>query len=719
MRYQTSCISKLRSLFVVMVLLVLAGCVGGGDDRSSSTDTAPQVAMGIYDAVAVEGSDDLEFLVVLATASTEAVTVNYSTLDGTAVAGEDYQSASGQLSFAPGETRQTVDVQVRNNNGAQLETSKTMHLQLSSPVHAVMERDTGVGSIIDKDQMSSASSFDPNWGEEGVFTNAQTCAGCHTASTAGDPDVVMRSPITDPNGDNVSPATKWGHSVMAHSLNDPYFQAAVEDEAAHFPGLAGFIEDICMTCHAPMARTHAHQTGSSLTQDASCTDPAGCFRFETAMVQNLAREGVSCTSCHQIQDDGTLGTAASFSGAFTISDNAREILGPFANPLAQAMQNQTMYTPVQGVHMQSSSLCASCHTLHTPTMDADTGQPTGERFLEQGPFLEWQNSVYSTGNAQEKQCQDCHMAEPSPGYATAITTRPATAPDRTPFAVHGFAGGNTHLLEILRDYRDVLGIAASTTVAGFDEKISETRALLENEAAGLEIAQTSVVSGTLNVDVLVTNKTGHKLPTSYPSRRAWIHLKVSQGGQVIFESGRPDSEGRISTDEGRLAADCMSSEKLEGFSNDGCLEPHRDEIHDPEQVAIYESVLGDTNNHITHTLLLAKSYLKDNRIPPAGFTSSRAYAIDSQTVPVGVGGDADFNCVGTTEGCGTDTVHYHIPVSGLNGPYTIEASLLYQSIQPGFVDGLHAHGQRVDRFKLMFDEKPPAVEVLASDTAVH
>jgi hypothetical protein len=234
----------------------------------------------------------------------------------------------------------------------------------------------------------------------------------------------------------------------------------------------------------------------------------------------------------------------------------------------------------------------------------------------------------------------------------------------------------------------------------------------------LSIIATTMTADRLNIDVQVSNKTGHKLPTSYPSRRAWIHLKVSSGSQVIFESGKPDNRDYIATDDGRLAADCMASDKLAGFSNDGCFEPHRNVITDPSQIAIYEAVLGDSNNHITHTLLLGNSYLKDNRLPPLGFTNSRASTLEPQTLPVGVVGDSDFNCVGATEGCGADTVHYSVPVTQPNASHHIEARLLYQSIQPGFVDGLHADGDRVNRFRVMYEEQPPTIEVLATDTGI-
>lgn len=306
------------------------------------------------------------------------------------------------------------------------------------------------------------------------------------------------------------------------------------------------------------------------------------------------------------------------------------------------------------------------------------------------------------------------MPQPEAGYSTAISLLPATSPERTPYGQHTLAGGNAHLLEILRDYRAELGITGSTSVFGFNEKITHTQNFLAS-AASLTVSPPVPTGDNLEFTVAVSNNTGHKLPSAYPSRRMWLHVMVrNNNAQVIFESGRPDSRGYISTDESRLKADCMSAHKLEGFDSSLCYETHRDIIDDPSQVAIYETVLGDVNANITHTLLQAFNYLKDNRIPPAGFTNSRAAIIEPQTIPAGVTGDTDFNCVSAGEGCGMDTVHYRINIASQTGPFSVEARLLYQSTQPGFVDGMHNVGDRVNRFKVMYNAIPPSVEVLAS-----
>lgn len=691
---------------VLLSALIVTGC----SDSSDSSDVTPPVTptsvqAGIYDSTVVEGADDLEFVVSLSAASSEAVSVDFATIDGSAAAGTDYSATSGTVQFAPGEVRKFITVAVLNNAAAATATSNDMQLFLSNPQNTELSDDSATGTIVDRDAMSTEAEFDPSWAAEGAFTNAATCgASCHKSDGT----------VMDFAGTDISPGTQWQHSVMANAFNDPYWQAAVEDEVNSFPHLSGFIENTCTTCHAPMGRTHAHHTGTDLDAD-------NYFRFDTAKSQDHSREGVSCTACHQI-DAGNLGTAGSFSGGFLIPDSSspdyKKVYGQYPSPqrTPDNMFNQTGHAPTEGAYVSSSELCATCHTLYTPALDPDTGTPSGISFLEQGVYLEWQNSVYATGESKESQCQGCHMPEPTGGYSTKITLMPGSVSPRDPYGQHTLVGGNAHLLEILRDYRAELGISSTTTTAGFDDQITLTQNFL-GSAASVAIPALVTNGDNLEFNVDVTNKAGHKVPSAYPSRRAWLHVAVKNGiGQVIFESGKPDARGYISTDAARLKADCMSAHKLDGFDTSLCYEPHRDVIDDESQVAIYETVLGDVNGNITHTLLQGSQYLKDNRIPPEGFTNSKAAAIETQTIPSGVSGDNDFNCVSMTEGCGSDTVHYQVNTSGQSGPYTVDVRLLYQATQPGFVDGMHNVGDRVNRFKVMYDAVPPSVEVLATAT---
>ena len=115
------------------------GAVCTGDGRSLSGALALSVpgpaALSVADAQVKEGPDaTLAFAVTLDRVRHAAVTVDYATRDGTAVAGADYTNTSGTLTFVAGETRKTVDVQVLADSHD--EGSETMTLALSNATGA-------------------------------------------------------------------------------------------------------------------------------------------------------------------------------------------------------------------------------------------------------------------------------------------------------------------------------------------------------------------------------------------------------------------------------------------------------------------------------------------------------------------------------------------------------------------------------------------------------
>ncbi|MDX1347763.1 MAG: Calx-beta domain-containing protein [Thiomicrorhabdus chilensis] len=735
----------LNLLFISFLSLFLSACGGGGGGSDEPPPQPTTPSLSIADATAVDVATSVDVTVTLSAASEQQVTVAYATADGTATSAADYDTTSGTLTFAAGDITKTISIALKD--GRDTTSLKSFVVNLSSPVNATIADAQADISLLDTEHSAlfNNPTYSANWGTRGVFTNASTCASCHTGTTT-----VMNYDNTD-----ISPPTQWKHSVMAHSLNDPYYNAVVEEEVHIFPDKQVFIEDTCLRCHAPMASTHAHQTLTGLVDDPTGLSPDGGYPFETAMSDPHAREGISCTACHQIQDptitDPTKtaeqNLLASMSGHYTIkseTDNngtAPSIFGPF-NPMGQAMQNNTQYVPEYAAHISESAMCATCHNLYTPTLDLN-GDPhlvdgNIAQFPEQTPYWDWLNSIYSDVNNPQgnKTCQACHMAEPDPTYMTPVTTTPSSAPDHANFSVHEFVGGNSYLLGLLKTYMQELGIADKTTETGFDEKIAQTRSMLES-AASLDVTPSfDAGTDTLSVPVTITNLTGHRLPTSFPSRRMWVHLTVTDtNGATVFESGGVDANGRLAKDNdtsGFIQSACLEINKETGFDSlaDGCYEAHHDEINDANQVQIYEPVLGDVNGDITHVLLHANTYIKDNRIPPIGWTLDNRHAnpitpgqFDDDVTGLAAG---DTNFATGKDGAGSDgkdTVTYTIDTNGFTGPFDIEVELLYQSIRPSFVYSMHAddveHGgiegeSHVRRFKYMYEENPPVPEVLAT-----
>ena len=111
------------------------------------TDVDETPAIRVADAEATEGDDtEMVFRVMLESASSGTVTVNYATADGTATAGEDYTATSGTLTFAPGETEKTVSVAIVDDTVE--DSGETFRLVLSDPSGATLADSDAVGTIL-------------------------------------------------------------------------------------------------------------------------------------------------------------------------------------------------------------------------------------------------------------------------------------------------------------------------------------------------------------------------------------------------------------------------------------------------------------------------------------------------------------------------------------------------------------------------------------------
>jgi len=212
------------------------------------------------------------------------------------------------------------------------------------------------------------------------------------------------------------------------------------------------------------------------------------------------------------------------------------------------------------------------------------------------------------------------------------------------------------MLNILKNFGGESGVQANE--AQFDATIERTLAQLQSAAANLEVSQPTMAGSTLSFDVTINTLTGHKFPSGFPSRRAWIEVKVTDSaGKVVFTSGEANPDGSIN-----------------GNDNDAdpaLFEPHYDQITSPDQVQIYEDIMGDVEGNVTTVLMAAASYLKDNRLLPAGFDKTAAPA----DITPSADAMADDDFLG-----GSDTVSYNLDLGGASGPFTVEVTLLYQSI---------------------------------------
>ena len=127
------------------------------DNSPEPVEETPSVR--VSDAEATEGDDaEIVFRVTLSAAASGPVTVRYATVDGTAVAGEDYEAASGTLTFAPGETERTVRVRVLDD--AVEDSGETFRLVLSAPGGATLADPEALGTILNSEPVSEPPNGD-------------------------------------------------------------------------------------------------------------------------------------------------------------------------------------------------------------------------------------------------------------------------------------------------------------------------------------------------------------------------------------------------------------------------------------------------------------------------------------------------------------------------------------------------------------------------------
>ncbi|MCB0923928.1 MAG: cellulase family glycosylhydrolase [Mycobacterium sp.] len=194
------------------------------------------------------GTSLSSFTVTLAAPSSQTVTVQYATMNGTATAGADFAASSGTLTFAPGETQKTIAVAVKSDSLT--EGTENFHVMLSNPTGATLTDAMGMGTIIDR----------PTGTTPGDSTGGATGGG-----TTPPPDPEPTDP-TDPmdhsghtptpgdTGQHIDLATLGTSNGSSHTGHDALEggRTAITSEALvaynnlrHFAGLApSTLEDV-------------------------------------------------------------------------------------------------------------------------------------------------------------------------------------------------------------------------------------------------------------------------------------------------------------------------------------------------------------------------------------------------------------------------------------------------------------------------------------------
>jgi hypothetical protein len=503
-----------------------------------------------------------------------------------------------------------------------------------------------------------------------IFLPASRCKGCHGHDPLGNANVTL-------DGIDINLFDDWETSMMGLAGVDPLWKAKVRHEVMTNPEHATELQNLCTSCHAPMGHYAAFYKG------------ADHYTLEDLQNDSLGLSGVGCLGCHSIGQDG-LGNR--FSGDIPFDTN-RVAYGPFTNPMVGPMQLYINIKPTYSDHVSQGRFCSPCHTLISNSVDLE-GNPTGNSFVEQATFHEWLNSSYP---AQGTTCQTCHMPEIEDPVK--IANGYTALQGRSPFNLHTFAGANSFMVDLIKRNKTALGVNAND--ANFDSTLAAITRNLRYNTLNAELSFPEIANDSLSFELMLTNKSGHKFPSGYPSRRAFVEFKVTtETGENIFTSGSFGSDGEI-------------------INYGGVVEPHHDVIRSENQVQIYEMNMGDVNGNFTTVLERGNMYLKDNRLPPLGFTNQHA-SYDTMRVVGDAENDLDFNRNGATQGTGKDIVHYKIGLNGYSGPLNVTAKVYYQTVPPEWLSEMRLlDAPEISNFLTMFDASENTPVLVAGDSLLN
>jgi Cytochrome c554 and c-prime len=488
------------------------------------------------------------------------------------------------------------------------------------------------------------------------ISDSNNCAACHSVPEHG-----------------FDPYEGWVGSMMGQAARDPIFHAAlsIANQDADFAG------DLCLRCHTP---------GGWLAGRSEPTDGSALMGIDF--------QGVSCNFCHRMVDpvyeagvspvvdlevfNGVKGTNPGVAettpnphtGSYVVDffDRRR---GPF--DLGDFSFHAWELSPFH----QDSAMCATCHDVSNPIF---TKQPDGtyalndldtpheafdpmdppfdkyDMFPVERTYSEWAQSDFAiapidmTGrfggdNPFVSSCQDCHMPDQD---ANACRIDPTHRPD---MPQHAFNGGNNWVINSVRSLYDDSETGITDDIA--NDSIARAEYMLEN-ASDMELSEDG---STLSVRVI--NQSGHKLPTGYPEgRRMWVNVRFLDASDALVAE--------------RGAYDPVTAELTTGDTK-----VYEAKLGVDAAVAAATGIPEGEGFHFAANNV----WIKDNRIPPRGFTNAGFESV--QAAPV---------AYSYMDGQYWDDTSYAIP----SGAVKAEVRVYFQLVSKEYIEFLRDENEGTD-----------------------
>lgn len=140
-------LKSLIPFFLITVIVSLASCSKSGGDSNPSSST-PSASINNITNERSSASSVFEFQVTLNAAATSDVSINYTTVDGTAKKGTDYTETSGTLTIPAGSTKATIDVTVTGDSLRK--PNQAFYVQLDAPKNCTLKNNKGTATIVNE-----------------------------------------------------------------------------------------------------------------------------------------------------------------------------------------------------------------------------------------------------------------------------------------------------------------------------------------------------------------------------------------------------------------------------------------------------------------------------------------------------------------------------------------------------------------------------------------
>lgn len=478
-----------------------------------------------------------------------------------------------------------------------------------------------------------------------AFETSPACLSCHGGY----------DPAVEPGRNAIG-------TMMMQSARDPIFKACLAIAEQDAPGSG----DLCIRCHSPIGWVSGRSQPTS-----------------GASLNAADRDGVSCDYCHRMVDPvyvpgvspaADAGVLAALLPAHvpTGYSNGQFVLDPDPRKRGPFDDAVTPHAFLGSPFHRTSELCATCHDVSNPVFvrtagadyapDAFDAKPDSitstTHFGLERTYSEWKNSAYPAGvyapdfagnlpDGIVRTCQDCHMRD-----VTGTGCNVPGAPTRVDLPLHDLTGGNSWMPGV------IASLWAGEVDAGALAASSARAVAMLQKAAVVDVALQPAADSFTAV-VTVTNRTGHKLPTGYPEgRRMWLHVVArDENDAVIWESGAYDAATGV------LAQDAHTRvyETHLGIS--------------PGLAAVLGLAAGPSFH-----FALNDTVIKDNRIPPLGFTNAGFATFNGQPVDPEMPGPAPRYA----DGQNWDMAAYGVPAATRR----VVATLRYQSTSKEYVEFL-------------------------------